>query len=362
MKVKAMPKYNLFFIILASIILTACAGPSTRAPNISNQALAVEKQKQKNLLYKAQIDNQNRLYNISYPILTKNFEACNENLRPLYGMVMWNLTNVAKSYRKAAKELYGLSNRVSVRTVAKNSPAHKAGIKAGDVLIAINGTEIPEGKLGIKFTVKELKNGSNGPVKIAIGRNGKIYNKTIAPVKGCKYPVLMNKSPSLNAFADGKKIVISKGMMRFLENDNELALVISHELAHNAMLHIDKKRQNATVGVLGGTAVDVLLAAAGVNSGGQFSQLGESLGAKSYSVEFEQEADYVGMYFMARAGYNTKNVANFWRRLAAEGNSSIDRRTSHPTSPERFLSIEKTHLEIINKKRKGQKLVPNTRE
>jgi predicted Zn-dependent protease len=87
--------------------------------------------------------------------------------------------------------------------------------------------------------------------------------------------------------------------------------------------------------------------------------MGGQMGVARYSVAFEQEADYVGMYFMARAGYDPSGVADFWRRMAAEGESSITQRTSHPTSPERFLTMERTYGEIAAKKSRGQPLVPN---
>jgi predicted Zn-dependent protease len=53
--------------------------------------------------------------------------------------------------------------------------------------------------------------------------------------------VVLSESDAVNAFADGEKVVITKGMMRFVENDRELSLVIAHEMAHNAMGHTDNK-------------------------------------------------------------------------------------------------------------------------
>ena len=98
-----------------------------------------------------------------------------------------------------------------------------------------------------------------------------------------------------------------------------------------------------------------------MGTGGQFSQIGGQIGVAQYSVAFEQEADYVGMYFMERAGYSTTGVAHFWRRMAAEGATSVSRRTSHPSSPERFLAIERTQAEIATKKARNLPLVPNLR-
>ena len=170
---------------------------------------------------------------------------------------------------------------------------------------------------------------------------------------------MLDNSSQINAYADGEKIIVTRGMTRFTESDTETALVVAHELAHNTMQHIDKLKQNTMTGSLGGLVVDSLLGAAGINTGNQFSQLGGALGQQRYSIPFEQEADYVGMYYLARAGYPVTGVADFWRRMAAEGNSSSEVRTSHPTSAERFIALERTEAEIVAKQRNGAPLVPN---
>lgn len=176
----------------------------------------------------------------------------------------------------------------------------------------------------------------------------------------CAYPVAIdNKDKEVNAHTDGQKIVLSGKMLGFVNNNDELALVIGHELAHAALGHVDKTMQNAALGQIGGFAVDQLLASAGVNTGGQLASLGGGLAVQRYSVSFEQEADYVGMYFMARAGFDTSNIASFWRRMGANNPSTITQRSSHPSSPERFVAIERTQREIAAKKAAGQPLVPN---
>lgn len=176
----------------------------------------------------------------------------------------------------------------------------------------------------------------------------------------CAFPVAIDeKDKEINAYTDGSKIVISRKMLNFVNNDNELALVIGHELGHAALNHVGKTTQNVVLGQIGGLAIDQILASQGLNTGGQFASLGSGIAQQRYSVAFEQEADYVGMYFMERAGFNTEGVANFWRRMAANDSRTITQRTSHPTSPERFIAIDRTHKEIAAKKSAGQKLVPN---
>lgn len=173
----------------------------------------------------------------------------------------------------------------------------------------------------------------------------------------CAYPIEFKEGDEVQAFTDGKRIVVYSGLMRFVANDDELAAVIAHELAHVTMGHKGKKVQNAVVGSIGGLAVDVAFAAAGINTGGAFSKVGSNVGVLAYSKEFEKEADYVGLYYTARAGFDTGVVSDLWRRMAArnKGNYSI----THPSAPERYALIEETHREIEAKKASGTPVEPN---
>ena len=129
--------------------------------------------------------------------------------------------------------------------------------------------------------------------------------------------------------------------------------MIAHELGHNIMDHISKLRTNSLLG----TIVDLAAAYYGVNTQGVFGQVG----ARMYSQEFEAEADYVGIYYMERAGYSIDNVADFWRDMAVEHPGSINQShaSTHPATPERFLEINAAIEEIKEKKRLNQQLIPN---
>ena len=78
-----------------------------------------------------------------------------------------------------------------------------------------------------------------------------------------------------------------------------------------------------------------------------------------FAQEFEAEADYVGMYFMARAGYSIDGVENFWRRMSAESPRSIRLAYTHPTNAERFLVLTATREEILRKQNNNLPLRPN---
>lgn len=177
-------------------------------------------------------------------------------------------------------------------------------------------------------------------------------------ITGCNYKYALEKADSVNAYADGKNIVMSEGMMAFA-NDNQVALVLAHEFAHNMMGHIDAKKQNIGVGSIVGTLLDSLAQTQGVNTGGQLSSLGSQAGSIRYSKEFEKEADYVGLYITDIAGFDISSSPDFWRKMSKLDKRSIYGTTTHPTNPERYIGLAKTIKEINEKKKRGAKLVPN---
>ncbi len=178
----------------------------------------------------------------------------------------------------------------------------------------------------------------------------------------CTFQVILDsKEHGLNAHADGQNVVIYPAMVDFAKNDNHLAFVIAHEFAHNIMGHIKASQQNTLIGSLLGTAADVAAGAAGANTGGIFSKVGGRQGLLKYSAAFEAEADYVGLYILAQAGYKIEDAPDFWRIMSQANPDSVYISSSHPTNPARTIAMGKTVAEIRAKQKAGQPLIPNIR-
>ena len=163
-------------------------------------------------------------------------------------------------------------------------------------------------------------------------RGAEVITLRVTPEETCAYQLLLVDGDEINAAADGRTIYLNRGMLRFVRTDEELALVLGHELAHNAMRHIEAMQTNAMMGTVGGAALDILAAAGGANTGGAFADAGGDIGRMMFSQAFESEADYVGLYFTARAGFDTTDVESFWRRMAAENPLGIRFAYSHTYS------------------------------
>ncbi len=163
----------------------------------------------------------------------------------------------------------------------------------------------------------------------------------------------------LNAYADGKGVAITTAMVNFTEDDNELAYIIAHEFAHNIMGHIESKQQNAMLGMILGAAADGLAARYGAYSkSSSMMNTAAQAGALAYSPAFEQEADYIGLYLLARAGYDYHQVAEVWRRMSLEDRDSIYYASTHPSNAERFVLMRKFIAEIDAKKAANAPLYP----
>lgn len=346
--------------LAALVALSGCTGPRTPAPNISSADAAAEAEKQRELYAKRQLRDEARLWSISYPMRAEGAALCGEALRPGLGLRVMARQYLEGEGAATFARLLKLSDRPQVIQVAAGAPAEAAGIEVGDQLLEIGGEPVKSGRnlaALVGLLERNLQPGKAVTYKLRRGTET-VYANPV-PRRICAYDVFLIKGDQINAYADGENVFISRGMMRFAESDQHLAVVVGHELAHNAMEHIDAKQGNALAAGAGGLLLDIGLAVLGVNTQGAFAKAAAQAGAASYSVGFEQEADHVGLYFMARAGYELEGAADIWRLMAAENPRAIDHRRTHPTTPERFLALEQAIEEIKGKQAAGAALLPD---
>jgi hypothetical protein len=351
------------FILVSTVVLAlgACATPQTQTPGASESAASAERQKQQEILFKANVDAARRVAELADGMVIKGADLCGTKTAPRIGLRIWSAQSGDGKLAPSLRSVYGLSDDVSVFAVGRDSPASRGGLRQGDQILTINGWSVPTGPSAIKETEDKLKAevATNKPIQIGYRRAGREQRAMVSPATACAYSVVLSESTQINAYADGEKVVVARGIVEALQKDEELAFVIGHELGHNIMGHIDARKQNAVVGGVGGAIVDVAFAVVGVNTGGAFTKIGIQSGAGAFSVGFEQEADYVGLYIVALSGYNFAEAPNVWRRMAVLNPASINLSKSHPTTPERFVALEGGVKEIQEKKARGQPMRPN---
>jgi predicted Zn-dependent protease len=122
---------------------------------------------------------------------------------------------------------------------------------------------------------------------------------------------------------------------------------------------LNKQMTNTVIGFATGLAVDAGVMVGGIPTGGLFSREFARSGARAYSVQFEREADYVGGYYAARAGYDLTGTEELWWTLGQQaGPNNLRFAKTHPLAPVRFLQMRAVAAEIAEKRSKHLPLVP----
>lgn len=161
--------------------------------------------------------------------------------------------------------------------------------------------------------------------------------------QGCGFRVAYDPATAANAYASGQgNVAVTAGMLRLVDNDDELAAVLAHEFGHHIANHITRAQTRTTVGALAGAVVGSY---AGL---GDLSDIGGQVGRLTYSKADEREADYLAAYITARAGYDLDRAEGIWTKLAASGGGGMTAGLldTHPAGPERLAAWEAAKREI----------------
>jgi len=135
-----------------------------------------------------------------------------------------------------------------------------------------------------------------------------IKRKLVAAIRnprGFNYNIYLIESPEVNAFTAGGYIFVTTGMYSYAQNEDELACIIGHEIAHNECKHINYqlKKQMAMRSLLGD----------------YFDSASEALDyflTTPFNQKKETECDFHGIDYAVTAGYNSCRVINLWARMS----------------------------------------------
>lgn len=354
--------------VLFTLVIAGCAAPVTQRVEIDDAVLKREQALQRELAVRDYNRGFQRLHNVAFPILRASAAACKNKVKKGWGFIIDGPGTIAARYpeqewRVAAKSALGITDRMKIVIVMKDGPAERAGIQVGDIPVAVGDWKVPTKKGAVIAFVKAVgKEAKKGPVRLTMDREGEKLEFSVSPDKICNYGIRLEKSGKMNAFADGKNIIVSETMMDFLRDDDSLAVVLGHEAAHNYMGHIEKKSQNRAVAGIAGLAFDIFFAALGVNTQGKISQNAMAIGGLAYSQDFEAEADYAGLYTTARAGFDIGVAPDLWRRMGSKNVKSITFASTHPTTAYRTAALAKIVLEIRRKQKAGLPLEPELKK
>ena len=223
---------------------------------------------------------------ISNRLATANVASCVRRA-PQTGIVFHDLAQFSGKDREAAAKTFGLGANPAISAVVPGSIADQAGLRAGDAIIALN--DQPLGPVDPKDPYARIARieaaTERGPTILAVARPGGPKSFVLAGTPGCASRVQVVPGRKLNAHADGIYVQLTTAVAEYAADDNELAVIIAHEMAHNILGHkerLDRDGRN-----------------------------------RANIRATEIEADVFSLKLLKSAGYDPHAAARFWSRRGA---------------------------------------------
>lgn len=296
------------------------------------------------------VDQQNRLYRVAGPLLIKNADLCNRHARNLLGLTAKTKYSYSNDFADSAHAALGLGDRLRIMNVLPGSGAAQAGIRKGDVLLAIEADRIPAGpnaeREGARIANLAMRGRSS--VNLTVLRDGKRSTANMSLTRACAFGIELGNADYVNSYADGHRVLITRGMLDFTASDEELAYVLAKEIAHNVLTQAPRPDMGAVIDRL-----SILKPGTSVPSGRAFE-------IKPYSPVLDATADKLSLYLLARAGYSIDNAVGFWKRLAARYPADVrySHTALHPSTAYRFSVMTEITKAIKTKQDRKLPLVP----
>lgn len=171
--------------------------------------------------------------------------------------------------------------------------------------------------------------------------------KMSSRIAGYKWEFNLVDKNEANAWCmPGGKVVVFTGLLPITKDENSLAFVMGHEIAHAVAQHGNERMSQQLTAVAGGMALDMYMAQKPAETRKLFNTaygLGTQVGVMlPFSRIHESEADKLGMIFMALGGYDPRPTPEIWKRMSAAGGGSVPELLStHPSDANRAAEMRK---------------------
>ena len=167
--------------------------------------------------------------------------------------------------------------------------------------------------------------------------------------------ILIDNKKVRNAWCmPGGKIAFYTGMLDVTKNENGLAAVMGHEVAHAVAKHSVERASRSVLLNTGTQLIDIF-------SGGKLSQINRTTGMNTvgmlsqlgimnpFNRKQESEADYLGMIFSSLSGFDIRETVNIWERMKKlnKGKSQPQFMSTHPSADNRIKKINEWTNKII---------------
>ena len=161
--------------------------------------------------------------------------------------------------------------------------------------------------------------------------------------------ILIKDDKTVNAWCmPGGKVAFYTAILPICKDETGLAVVMGHEIAHAIANHGRERISQTLVTQTGLSIASIALGGAGASLTGDMILQGagaaSNLGILKFSRKHESEADELGLYFMAMAGYDPQQAPAFWQRMSAKssgGNAPPEFMSTHPSHDTRISDLNK---------------------
>lgn len=269
-----------------------------------------------------------RVATIGYRLAMRNADYCSER-QPATGVILSDILLYPARQRSAAARAYSTSattGPIFVAAVAEASPAYAAGLRTGHTIAAIDGEPLAtiarqgDGNYARMAAIETAMVRWLGDGEMAVSVASTAATTTV-PVKGypaCASTFQVKASASLGAAADGRYVQITAPLVDFAREDDELAAILAHELAHNVLRHRTR------------------LDAADIDRG-LLQEFGRSA---RLTRATETEADRLSVWLLAGASYDPLAVVRFWTRWERARGKPLIASATHGRVSKRIGIIE----------------------
>lgn len=346
-----------------ALLLAACATPPPPPPEVKAApkpvhvepitpppAPAFTPEQQALRLLAAQ---QARLYRVAAPLLVNNPQLCKDHARSLLGFTAKNKYSYSEEFADSAQKALGLNDRLQVTGVLAGSGAARIGVRPGDKLMTIEDKPMPQGRNAqtqVTAILAPLVKGRSS-VTLAVQRDGADVSMNVPLTPACSFGIELGNADHVNSYADGLRVMVTRGMLNFAKSDEELAYVLAKGMAHNILKHPTKQKMSATIGGV----IDNL-----VGMRPDLSAVIGTSGIRPTTPDMETAADKLALYLVARGGYSLDQANAFWQRLASQypANVANGYTAIHPATSARISTIERTIQDIKRKQAEQKPLLP----
>ena len=240
---------------------------------------------------------------------------------------------------------------ITDRKQLKLIPEAKLNAQAAAIYEKIKSSEKMSNDIDTLNNIKKI--GNNMEISI-----GKYFDKSNLPNPANNFEweyILIDNDKVKNAWCmPGGKIAVYTGILKITKNQNGLAAVMGHEIAHAVAKHSVERASRGVVlnvatqitDILSGGKLSQVNRATGMNTVGLLSQIGI---LNPFNRKQETEADYLGLIFSSLSGYDIRETVKIWERMKAanKGKEPSEFMSTHPSSTNRIKNINGWTNQVI---------------